>query len=412
MRESLKYGSNLIFIGPGIIPLLTGITTIFFFFSCNQGEKHNHISTNTNVELDGLVKPTSEIVFSDVKTINPVKGNYQPVIKVTGVISYDPRLQNTISLRFSGRIEKLYVKFNYEEVAKGQRIMDIYSPEILTEQQHYILLLSKAGQDTSLISSAKERLQLLGLSVEQIKRLNNTRKVINPLPVYSPYRGHIHDIGINQGLISKAEEKSTMSDGMSGGQGATVTQNLSQPTSESSALAIKEGMYIQPGQAVFSVFNTDEIWAILNIFPTDAALIQTGDKVSISLETNPERQIISKINYIEPVIGQNASAIQARVYLPNLKGGDLKIGSLIAAEIQATERKGVWIPRSSIANLGHNKVVFIKSNNYFRTQIIQTEITTDSLVQVTDGLQGNELIAVNAQFLVDSESFISTSGDE
>lgn len=412
MRNSWKYNSSKTHFGVIAISIFIGIISACLIISCNGTDKHKHISADKKTELDGLVEPTNKTVFSNVKTITPTNYKYNPVINATGVITYDPRLQNTISARFNGRIEKLYVRFNFEKVSKGQRIMDIYSPEIVTEQLHFILLLNSTKIDTSLLNAAKEKLQLLGLTGEQIKQIKVTLKPINPLPVFSAYSGHIHDIGISSGVVSEDKADNGMN-GMGGNNDQPgQIQKINLPASQSSALTIKEGMYIQKGQGIFSVYNTNQVWAVLNIFPSDASMIKIGDKVTISSETNLTQDINSTISYIEPVSGQGASSIQARVYLPNTQGLDFKIGSLLSAKIMTNAIAGLWLPRNSVVNLGQSKVVFLKTDGYFKTKSVQTGMMTDSLIQITYGLQGNEEVAVNAQFLVDSESFINTTDDE
>ncbi|MEP6795709.1 MAG: efflux RND transporter periplasmic adaptor subunit, partial [Saprospiraceae bacterium] len=256
------------------------------------------------------MQSTNQTIYSDVGTVSPLNHTITPALFATGEIAYDPRLINTISSRFTGRVEKLYVRFNFQAVKKGQRLMDIYSPEILTAQQNLIFLLTSDANDLALINSSKQQLQLLGLTVGQLKEIESTKKVLNPIPVYSPYGGHIHDIGSGS---ENGTTSSPMGNAGNSGMGSSSTssspvqiENL--PSSQTSELTLKEGMYVQSGQSIFAVYNTDRVWAILNIFPKDAALIKVGDKVSMTAETSPDKVIEANINYIEPVIGQNASA--------------------------------------------------------------------------------------------------------
>lgn len=392
--------------------MVIGLAVVCQISSCSIGDEHKHIPTNKKSELNGLTQPTNQTVFSEVETISPKQQSIAPILNATGIISYDPSLLNNISARFAGRIEKLYVHFNFESVSKGQRIMDIYSPEILTAQQDFIFLLKNSSNEKALINSSKEKLQLLGLTSEQLKQIESTKKLLNPIPIYSQYSGHIHDIGISSGVTS-----SSISNGMSSGmntpiQSAPQLQIENLPSSQTSSLSIKVGMYLQSGQAMFSVYNTNQVWAVLNIFPQDAALIKAGDKVSIMAETNPTNIISSTISYIEPVVGQNASSIKVRVYLKNAENLHLKIGTLLSAKITPAEIKGFWLPRNAIVNLGQKQIVFLKLENYFRAKVIETGIVTDSLVQIISGLKGDENVAANAQYMVDSESFIQTEDDE
>lgn len=383
-----------------------------FIISCQRGDEHRHIPTNKTSELGGLTQPANRTVFSEVKTISPLYKKINPAFKATGVITYDPRLVNNISARFSGRIEKLYVRSNFENITKGQRIMDLYSPEIVTTQQNLIFLLNNSSNDETLLNASKQKLLLLGLTQEQLKQIETNRKLINPIPVFSPYNGHIHDIGTNNEITSASSITNGMSLGMNS-QATTSSQiqieNL--PTSSTSSLTIKEGMYIQSGQALFSVYNTSQVWAILNVFPQDAAFIKIGNKVEISAETNSSNIVYSTISYIDPVTGENASAIKARVYLQNADNLNLTIGTLLTAKIFPSEINGLWLPCNAVVNLGQKQVVFLRKENYFMAKEILTGIVIDSLVLVK-GLIGDDQVAANGQYMVDSESFIKAAHDE
>lgn len=397
-------------VGYSAFCLWTIVSFLFIITSCTTGERHKHIPTSQPSELDALAQPTNQTVFSDSKIIFPQQKSITPILTATGIITYDPRLSNTISARYNGRIEKLYVRFNFESVSKGQRIMDIYSPEILTEQQNLIFLLKQSPGDTVQLRGSRLKLLLLGLTKGQLTQIETNHSPINPLPVFSPYGGHIHDIGTGSGSSSSTYSTSSgMSSGMNenGVSPASLsTENV--PPSSSSALSIKEGMYVQSGQPLFAVYNVSQVWAVLNIFPQDANLVKVGDKVSISAETNPDHLISSTIKFIEPVTDQNASTIRARVYIKDADKLNLKIGVLLSAKITASPVDGLWLPRNAVVNLGQKQVVFLKSGDHFTAKTVQTGIIADALLQIVKGLDIGDQVAENAQYLVDSESFIQT----
>ncbi len=390
---------------------LSAVLILFSLSSCSNSEEHKHISDSHLTEIDGLTKPSNQIVVSDINTVLPLKRSINPLITVTGEISYDPRLNNNISSRYSGRIEKMYVRFNFEKVVKGQRIMDLYSPDILTAQQNYLFVLINSPADEVLISSTKQKLILLGVTEEQIKLIRSSLRPINPLPVYSPYSGHIHDIGVSENSTIKSPEMGGAMNSNYSAESDRKFSNENIPASQSSSLSLKEGMYIQNGQTLFSVFNTSRIWAILNIFPGDAELIRIGDKVTLTTETNASADITSTISYIEPVASANAAFIKARVYIDNTPQMDLTVGTLITGKITVQKKEGMWLPRNAVVNLGQKQIVFLKKENHFITHTIITGRQTDSLTEVISGLQYNDLVAFNAQYMVDSESFIQSSDE-
>lgn len=406
MRKNWKYGSRILLqSSPKVMIFLAA----FFMSSCDNRSEYKYIINKSVNNLDGLVQPVNQTVFSTIKTTVPFKRSISPMIYATGLISYNPQFINNISSRFNGRIEKLYLRFNFQLIKKGQRILDLYSPEILTEQQNLIYLLNNSVKQNELIQSSKQKLRLLGLTEEQLTQIEITKNPINPIPVFSPYEGHIHDIG-----ITNVDAPTTMSSGMNTTSSASTqkTQIENLPVSQTSALSIKEGMYVQSGQPIFAVYDISQVWVILNIFQKDAAFIKLGDHITLISEASPDKPFDAIINYIEPVIGVNNSAMRARVYLNDNQYKGLKIGTLLSAEIMASSVNGMWVNRTAIVNRGKRHVAFVKNDSHFTATEILTGLETDSIVQILSGLKGNEQIAENAQYLVDSESFIKTSDNE
>ena len=118
----------------------------------------------SDIQLDDLLQPTDRFVVSSIPVTILKTSDETIQIDALGTVAYDTRLVNTISARVSGRIEKLYVKYRYQHIMKGQKIMDIYSPELLTAEQELIFLLKNDPSNISLINAAKQKLLLLGVS--------------------------------------------------------------------------------------------------------------------------------------------------------------------------------------------------------------------------------------------------------
>lgn len=347
-------------------------------------EMKDEDSKTTDTELDILLKPTNKYVISQVKTVSMKESTVPIVIQATGKINYDTREISTISSKVAGRIEKLYVKYKYQPVSKGQKLMDIYSKELLTEQENYIYLLKNDSENSALIKTAEDRLVLQGLTLDQVKKIKSEKKAIEYVSVYSSFSGHLHD------LLGEA----------STAQMATMN---SQPQQE---LLIKEGMYVQKGQAVFNVYSTNKLWALLSIYADNQNLISKGDRVNLSIDGEDLGENF-KIDFIEPEIKPNQNTIAVRVYLSN-PNNSIKVGSNVKAIINSGNKKGNFIPAISVVDLGNSKVVFIKENNLFKAHKVITGTVVDNMVEVISGLSESDKIAENAQLLMDSESFIKS----
>ncbi len=348
-------------------------------------EKISEESTSNEKSLELLLKPMNTYVLSQVKTIVPIQKEVPIEINVLGKITYDTREISVVSARVSGRIEKLYIKYLYQPVEKGQKLMDIYSKESVTEQENYIYLLNNDAENASLIKTAENRLLLQGLTTDQINKLKNTKESFQSVTIYSPYAGHLHDLTRNS-IISDMSDMSNV-----------------KPTE----LVIKEGMYVQKGQSILNIYNTINVWAILNIYSDKINLIKVGQKVKLKIDNEITLDGNLKIDFIEPEIRPGQNTIAVRVYILNTNH-KIKVGSNVNAVIEAENKKGLFIPVTSLISLGNSDVVFVKDDQLFRAHKVQAGVETNDFIEIISGLTENDTLAENAQLLMDSESFIKS----
>jgi membrane fusion protein, copper/silver efflux system len=337
-------------------------------------------------ELEALLKPTNEFVLSSIPVTTIIMNEEQIEIDALGNIAYDTRQVGSISSRVSGRIEKLYVHYRYQKITKGQRILDIYSPELLIAQQNLLFLLKNDAGNTTFIQAAKEKLLLLGMNSQQLQQVLRSGKPSLTIAVYSNYSGHIHE-SINGGKMNTSP--GTMKDI------ALITEEL----------PLKEGMYLQKGQSIFTVYNPDRAWVILNLYAENQALVKTANAVRITPETAPEKNFRATINFIEPFYRKENKTLTARVYFDNsiLK---IPIGSQVRATVFGNTKEAYWLPKDAVVSLGLHKVVFQKTGVGFTARKVNTGISYKNNIQVLSGLNPTDSVAVNAQYLMDSESFI------
>ncbi len=351
-------------------------------------------STSHDVSLHTLLQPTSGFAISSIPAITLIKKEEHIEINALGYTAYNTNEVGAISARVNGRIEKMYVKYRYQLIKKGQKIMDIYSPELLTAQQNHLFLLKNDAANYSLINASKQKLLLLGFSAEQLQQLIKTQKPLLTVSVYSRYSGHIHE-ALNQVMSKDITAPASMNGALS-----LTTEELS----------LKEGMYLQKGQTVFRVYNANKIWALLNIYSSDQVFIKTGNKVSIVPESRPEKTFQSSIFFIEPFFRPGSKTLTARVNIDNSEL-QLPIGSQVKATIFSTPVNAAWLPKEAIVSLGFEKIVFVKSGNGYKAQKVTTGVANNNLIQVTGGITPADSVAVNAQFLMDSESFIKINNE-
>lgn len=352
---------------------------------------HPAEASNSNVDLHTLLRPTNSTVLSGIPVTTVREASPILSIEALGRVDYDTRRIQTIAARFSGRIEKLYVHYRYQHVHAGDRIMDIYSPELVTAQQELLFLLHNDPGNTTLIDAARTKLLLLGMDHQQLRKVIQSGKPAYTVTIYTSYTGHIHEAG-------------NMNEPVGGSQPTAATPGMD-ATDPSGELPLKEGMYVQKGQTVFQLYNTDQSWIILNLFPGHSSLIKAGIPVTITPETAPGQPFTTTISYIEPLYRAGAQTLTARVYFDNSRK-QFPIGTQVRATLQAQIPTGAWLPREAVLSLGLHQVVLQKENGLFQVKTVQTGLFTDNLIQITGGLGPRDSVAADAQYLIDSESFI------
>lgn len=355
-------------------------------------KKSGQASEGAGISLNMVLQPVNATVISAVKAIVPEQKEIASVISAEGYLDFDTRTFNNIASHYAGRIEKLYIKYAFQEIHTGERIFDIYSPDMVTAQQDLIFLVKNSPAEAGLIKAAKQKLLLLGMTNTQVTRVIQTGKAFYSLPVYSPYDGHVHDMPHSQMA------------------GATNTESPSD-YANNLPLSIKEGMYVEKGQTLFNVVNPHKLWAIVKIDPSSVSAVKVNQPVKITLPDLPGKALYGKVNFIEPTLQNGDKTTSIRVYLDNMDH-ELKVNSLVKAEIQTGNINGLWIPRTALVDLGQTQIVWLKKGGIFQAHQVSTGSVNGNEIQITKGLSVTDSLASNAQYLTDSESFIKTHNNE
>ncbi|HRM46570.1 MAG TPA: efflux RND transporter periplasmic adaptor subunit [Flavobacterium sp.] len=347
------------------------------------------ITENNSVQdnsIDNLIKPTDNFIVGNYQTTTAIDTTISSEINLPGIVVYDPNSSVNIAARMSGRIERMYVNYKYQKVNKGQKLFDLYSPELLTEQQNFIYMVINDADNISIINASKQKLLLYGMTQNQINTLI-TSKTANPrISIYSPASGII--------------------------DGTETMANVSTPAMQSGSnsteiLNVKEGNYIKKGEVIFKLLNTDKVWGIFNVIQGYNSLIKTSQSIQITTELDKNEVIDAQINFVETQLNPADKTNRIRVYLNNNKL-KLPIGLRLQGIVKTNAVNGIWIQKQSMVSIGNKKIVFLKMENGFKASSIKTGIEMDDFIQIIEGISIKDTIAKNAQYLIDSESFIKT----
>jgi Cu(I)/Ag(I) efflux system membrane fusion protein len=345
--------------------------------------ENNPVDDNS---IDNLIKPTDNFIVGNYQTTTAIDTTLSSEINLPGIVGYDPNSSVNIAARMSGRIERMYVNYKYQKVNKGQKLFDLYSPELLTEQQNFIYMVINDVENPSIIDASRQKLLLYGMTQNQINALSNSKKVNPLITIYSPASGIIDGTG-------------TMDN--------TTNPVMQSASSNTPTLDVKEGSYIKKGEIIFKLLNTDKVWGIFNVIQGYNNIIKSNQSIKITTELDKDEFIDAKINFVETQLNAADKTNRIRVYLNNNKL-KLTVGLRLQGVVKTNPVNGIWIQKQSMVSIGNKKIIFLKIDNGFKASTIKTGIEIDDFIQIIEGISVKDSIAKNAQYLIDSESFIKT----
>lgn len=335
-------------------------------------------------EEEGEEKEAASVIRIDPVTVQNMgvrlaRVQRKPLVKnirTYGTVTYDERKIYTVNTKFNGWIEKLYVDFVGDKVKKGQPLFDIYSPELVTAQQEYLLALQQCGSlckspypsiregAKRLIEASRTRLRYWDLTDEQINAIERTGKIRKTLTIYSPASG-------------------------------VVTQKD----------AFK-GHYVKTGEHQYVIADLSNIWVDVDIYEYELPWVRQGMSAEMDLSYIPGKRFKGKVLYVYPFLEEKTRTAKLRLEFENpvyqLKPGmyaNVYLKSVIA-------KSSLVIPQEAVIDSGVRKVVFIYlGKGKFQPRDVKIGVEgNENEFQVLKGLHEGEEIVVSAQFMLDSES--------
>ena len=161
------------------------------------------------------------------------------------------------------------------------------------------------------------------------------------------------------------------------------------------------------GFALLEEANTDKVWGVFNLLQGYNSLIKINQTIRISSEFIENEPISAKVNFIETQFNETDRTNKIRVYLNN-SSLKLPIGLRLQGLVKTNSTKATWLEKEALVSIGNKKIVFIKMKDGFRAKEIKTGMEINDFIQIIEGISVEDTIAKNAQFLIDSESFIKT----
>jgi membrane fusion protein, copper/silver efflux system len=390
--------------------LLLLMAIVLLSDSCKPKPKASHPDigkVTIDSTLKALIEPANQQVVGKTALVKPSYESKILTAEVQGMVTYDTRGETSVASRVAGRLEKLYIKYNYQPVQKGQLLFEIYAPDLAVAQQE-LIYLSQSDGDEHLLAQAKQRLLLLGMSGQTIQQVLRTKKVNYRIPVYSPVSGYIleKEVANNTANASVPGTESSGGDGMAGMGGTGTGSSSAQTTTsavQNTAVLLREGQYVNAGQSLFTIYKADDLLAEFALKPDLAALVKKGSKLAFFKTTDKQRTFTTaSVGLIQPLVKAGENFTVARVYLA--KGG-FKAGEILTAKIPVLVAQSYWLPETAVVTVGAQSLAFKNENGVFVAKPLVIGLRMNGLVQVKADI-GNWQLAKNAAYLVDSESFL------
>lgn len=314
----------------------------------------------------GTVTISPEVVNNfGVRTALVKKQQLDDNIATVGTVDFDERQLFEVHSRVSGWIKTLVVRANGDEVKKHDRLYDIYSPELVATQEE--LLVAILAGEPRMREASIEKLKNLGVGTRAIKNIIKTRKAITNISIYAPHAGVVSELGIAQGA------------------------------------------YVTPNTRTMSISGMDPVWIEGEIFESHLAKVRLGAKVSIHANAAPGREWLGKVDYIYPELEAGSRTAKMRIIIDNPDGALLP-NMFVHMNIDTTSPAATLsVPQEAVIRTGTmDRVVLSAEAGHFKSVKVITGQRSRDRVEILEGLEEGDKIVVSAQFLLDSESSISS----
>lgn len=320
--------------------------------------------------------------FIGVKTTVAAMKELTRTIRTVGRVEYDERRIATVNTKIEGWIENLRVNYTGRYVKKGEPLAEIYSPELVASQQEYLNIAkwsrqgaaSAGAEETSALNrmltqdaeamrqAARQRLRFWDITEAQIRKIEETGSPLRTLAVFSPVSGY-------------------------------VVQKLA-----------VQGMKVQPGERLFDLVDTATVWVVSDIYEHELALVKTGQKAEITLDSLPGKVFVASIDYVSPLLAGETRTAKIRFSLDN-QAGELKPQMFAKVALKVDLGRRLVVPEDALINTGARQLVYVdKGDGYFEPREVGVGVKADGMAEIISGLQAGEKVASAATFLIDSEA--------
>ncbi len=329
-------------------------------------------------EVPGTVRIDPVVMQSiGVRTARAERRSLSRAVHAVGRVDYDEERLARLHPKTEGWVEELFVDKTGEPVRRDAILLGIYSPQLVTAQQEYLLALDnlqalarspypdiRHGAE-ALVESARTRLEMLDVPEHQIRELERTREVKKVLHIHSPFDGIVVKVGV------------------------------------------RDGQYVTPRTELYRLADIRRVWVYVDVYENELPWIRVGDPAEMRLKGIPGRVFRGKVRYVYPFADERTRTVQVRLAFDN---PDLLLRPGMFAEVTLRPDRrvdAVAVPEQAVVRTGTRSLVFVvRGPGRFEPREVKTGVVSGGWVQILRGLEAGEEVVTSATFLIDSESSI------
>ena len=300
-------------------------------------------------------------------------------IRTVGKVTYDETRVTRVQAKVSGWIDKVYVDFTGRLVTRGQPLFSLYSPELVSTQQEF-LLASRARENlgtssvkeiaanaAALYDSARERLRLWDITEEQIQDLERRGTPAKTMTLYSPITGFV------------------------------VTRNAF------------PGQRVTPEAELYVIADLRTVWVLADVYEYEIPYVRLGQAANMTLTYLPGRTFAGRVTYIYPQLDNTTRTLKVRLEFPN-PGDALKPDMYANVDLRIDYGEHLAVPQDAVLDSGTEQIVFVaRADGYFEPRKVKLGPKVGNLYVVLAGVKAGEQVVTSANFLIDSESQLKSA---
>ncbi len=326
-----------------------------------------------------MVDPAKQQLIG-MRTAEATYQSLDKTIRTVGRVEYDERKLKQINTKIEGWIERLSVDSTGKLVKRGDPLFSIYSPELVSTQEEYLLALQAkkqlasspfhqvAASGDSLVEAARRRLLLWDVTPEQIAELERTGQPTKTLTMVSPIDGFVID-----------------------------------------KMAF-EGMRVEPSIVLYKIGDLSTVWVYADIYEYELPLVRVGQDATIRLSYHPGQAFRGRVVYVYPYLDSKTRTAKVRFELSNTADWKLKPGMFAEVELNVTMGRRLAVPQEAVLDSGTRQIVFVdQGDGHFEPKEVRLGLRVDNRYEILSGLKPGTRVVASANFFLDSESKLRES---